>query len=464
MQTPPKPVRALWIPWPLAVVLVPLFWLLPKRMGPHFAAVRWPGVIVAHLVWVVYGLGCMTVAYWTPMFGWAAYLTGRTSGHETEALWPDPTISQIARAPMAVLGTLLAGNPEFGVNGWVGGGADLAIGLAMAVAVEAGLILLACLLMPYATAGERGQLLFSRSVKLTLWSTTSLPVLGIAFQAIELLDYTREQLDELWAGAIGLYVLWFVWIWLRSGLRYAGPTEGPAWKPRRPLCETCGYALTGLKSTDNCPECGAAIAYSLPERRRPTSWAAAHRLASRPRAFLRTCWASLRTDFYRRTTVRTDYPAARRFAIWMCLASLPLVVPFGIIEVLLWRPDYALRHLGKAAVAATAIPVGILLFLSLLVLLGRLSGHRSLRTPATVVFYWSAWAVPILLAVDASMLIVYVLKERFQWNMATYHYSWAGTIAHYASGAAICALPAVVFLFAAIRLVRALRQTRFANA
>jgi hypothetical protein len=148
----------------------------------------------------------------------------------------------------------------------------------------------------------------------------------------------------------------------------------------------------------------------------------------------------------------------------MCLASLPLVVPFGIIEVLLWRPDYALRHLGKAAVAATAIPVGILLFLSLLVLLGRLSGHRSLRTPATVVFYWSAWAVPILLAVDASMLIVYVLKERFQWNMATYHYSWAGTIAHYASGAAICALPAVVFLFAAIRLVRALRQTRFANA
>ena len=36
-----EPVRAWWIPWPIAIVLLPLLWLMPKRMGPHFAAVRW---------------------------------------------------------------------------------------------------------------------------------------------------------------------------------------------------------------------------------------------------------------------------------------------------------------------------------------------------------------------------------------------------------------------------------------
>ena len=229
------------------------------------------------------------------------------------------------------------------------------------------------------------------------------------------------------------------------------------------MCETCGYVLTGLRPLDNCPECGTVVADSLPERRTPTRWAATHRLVSRPKAFLATCWAALRTGFYRRSTVLAEYPAARRFAIWVCALSLPLLVPFGIIEVLFWRPEYTLRHLGRAAVVTAAIPVGLLLLVSLLALVGRLSGHRSLRTPAAVVFYWSAWAVPVLLAVDASMLTVYILKEHFRWDMATYYYSWMDTIAHYACAAAICSLPAIVFLIAALRLIKALRQTRFAN-
>ncbi|NLE61507.1 MAG: hypothetical protein GX616_24410 [Planctomycetes bacterium] len=464
MQTPPKPVRALWIPWPLAVVLVPLFWLLPKRMGPHFAAVRWPGVIVAHLVWVVYGLGCMTVAYWTPLFGWVAYLTGRTSGRETEALWPDPTFSQIARAPMAVLGSLLAGNPEFGVNGWVGVGADLAIGLAMAVAVEAGLILLACLLMPYATAGERGQLLFSRSVKLTLWSTTSLPVLGIAFQAIELLNYTRKQLDELWAGAIGLYILWFVWIWLRSGLRYAGPTEGPAWEPRRPLCETCGYALTGLKPADNCPECGTAVALSLPERRRPTAFSAARSLIGRPIAFVRTWRDALRWDFHRRLEIGSEYPTARRFAIVMCIVGGLLPQPTILADVILnVSRNRGLE--GWADFVAPCIGIGLafLLVLSVLILASGVSGNGSIRRAAPIVFYWSAWFIPLIAAVYLSLGLMYVIKKvlRIRREVPWFPGNWPDWGDLLCAGAAL--LIPIVFLFAAIRLARALRETRFAN-
>ncbi|MEZ6243750.1 MAG: hypothetical protein R3B57_11995 [Phycisphaerales bacterium] len=38
------------------------------------------------------------------------------------------------------------------------------------------------------------------------------------------------------------------------------------------LCERCGYVIEGLEPSGNCPECGKAIAESLPERRVGTAW------------------------------------------------------------------------------------------------------------------------------------------------------------------------------------------------
>ncbi len=38
------------------------------------------------------------------------------------------------------------------------------------------------------------------------------------------------------------------------------------------LCERCGYVVEGLDPAGNCPECGKAIAESLPERRVGTAW------------------------------------------------------------------------------------------------------------------------------------------------------------------------------------------------
>lgn len=38
------------------------------------------------------------------------------------------------------------------------------------------------------------------------------------------------------------------------------------------LCETCGYVLEGLETEPRCPECGTAMAWSLPSRRTGTSW------------------------------------------------------------------------------------------------------------------------------------------------------------------------------------------------
>lgn len=38
------------------------------------------------------------------------------------------------------------------------------------------------------------------------------------------------------------------------------------------LCERCGYVVEGLPTDGACPECGKAIAESLPERRASTPW------------------------------------------------------------------------------------------------------------------------------------------------------------------------------------------------
>lgn len=57
------------------------------------------------------------------------------------------------------------------------------------------------------------------------------------------------------------------------------------------LCEACGYLLEGLGADGACPECGRAIAESLPERRQGTP---AQRSAS-PWALGRTVWLAVRS-------------------------------------------------------------------------------------------------------------------------------------------------------------------------
>ena len=64
------------------------------------------------------------------------------------------------------------------------------------------------------------------------------------------------------------------------------------------LCEDCGYALKGLQSNGNCPECGLPIAESSPAKRTGPHWHnhpspgsainLIYSLATRPRHFFRT--------------------------------------------------------------------------------------------------------------------------------------------------------------------------------
>ena len=89
-----QPVRPWWVPWPIAVLAVPLLWILPKRTGPHFAAIRWPGVIVAHLLWTLYGIACIYLAVAAPECGWIAWF--KDSGAGERPAYAQMTFSQTA--------------------------------------------------------------------------------------------------------------------------------------------------------------------------------------------------------------------------------------------------------------------------------------------------------------------------------------------------------------------------------
>lgn len=71
--------------------------------------------------------------------------------------------------------------------------------------------------------------------------------------------------DEI-AGGLGLLNgIWLLWALYRGvGARHPTP---PIERP--PLCEACGYNLTGMTMESRCPECGEAVADSLGPHVRP---------------------------------------------------------------------------------------------------------------------------------------------------------------------------------------------------
>src|SRR5690606_25841087 len=134
----------------LLVVLTPLFWIMPLRMGPHVTAVRWPGIIAAHLFWTIYGLGLCAVAVVAPRFGWVAYLTGYSAGSDM-AVVPPPTLSQVFRSPPAIM--------VWGLAEVASTGEEMVLVIGAFFGVEAVILAAAFLLMPFAAHGEKFRVL-----------------------------------------------------------------------------------------------------------------------------------------------------------------------------------------------------------------------------------------------------------------------------------------------------------------
>ena len=166
----PVPVRPVWMPWPIAVLLAPLFWLMPRQFGPHFAAAGWRAAIAAYLTWTLYGTCCLVlVETWPDMHGRetgscgpVSWVCGKVWPDVKQGPWPGPNLSEALRIPLVYPRFLLRERGYLFER--------FAVLLATA---HVGGLLIAVALMPYVSVGERGRLLLGRLVRLTLWASTS---------------------------------------------------------------------------------------------------------------------------------------------------------------------------------------------------------------------------------------------------------------------------------------------------
>ncbi len=392
-------------------------------------------------------------------------MTGECPGQTETSLWLAPTFSQIVRSPLAL--------PACYISEGIGSLEELVLGIGAVLSGEVALLVAAALLMPYAAAGERTPRLLGRCVRLTLWATTSLVVLGLAEQAIELFVHSHRLVGNLQALAIALYVAWLVWMWMRSAARYLGAAEGPGWEPRWPRCEACGYRLTGLTAADRCPECGLPVAQSLPDSRRPPAFALAQSRLQRIPAFLRT-FAGVLFDrrFFRRLAIDGGHPAARRFAVWVCVLVVPVTfvsawavaTALGVAD---WPPDLDdVREFACDAALPWAVSVPALLcLLGLLGLTGTLIGPRPMARSATVVWHWSAWVLPVVLSSALGLVCCGWLLDTDSHYLSTPVNLLAfGRVDLAAIFAAAClVIPLLMLTVAFVRLWQATRQTRFAS-
>jgi len=92
-------------------------------------------------------------------------------------------------------------------------------------------------------------------------------------------DFERHRPFWLRYGSVilawGFYILSLWWLW--ALLRALRTPRQVAVIPRPPVCDACGYNLTGTPMDSRCPECGLAVIESLgPAARAGTDWDRRH--------------------------------------------------------------------------------------------------------------------------------------------------------------------------------------------
>lgn len=370
------------------------YWIMPGRLGPHLAVDRMRRALGAHALAVLVP-AFVSVVLWG--------VSQLRIADEYDADWgPREGVAH------AVLQT--ARDSAFAPVPWI---APLLI-LGAVPLIELALIALGTLLMPWCADGDRASSVWKRSVKNVYWSTTVLPwalLVGllVSWLLTDALHTNHLQVLMVIVVACGLPVL-LVRMWLVGAKRYVGEPDGPAFRPREPRCDDCGYSLIRLPVEGRCPECGLPVRESLPNgRRRPTPWQE-HEL--RPRGFreLLRLQRVLLWDrsFFKRLPVHSGIAAARHF--WWGTYALMIVGVLVIVKVAqLLSATWSAVDLGVASVA-------VLLIAALFVVQAAVSfiacllaqfhyGVSDYRVSATVCYYASPmmWPVALLAATAAAV-------------------------------------------------------------
>lgn len=287
--------------------------------------------------------------------------------------------------------------------------------------LEVAFPVLATFAMPFAAGGDRASSVWKRSLKNVYWCTTIIIPLSIAYFVLILCGMRPSQLslsndlDLIFILLIYAGIIIFATLFLRAIFvgthRYVGPPDGPAFSPREPHCDGCGYLIIGLQIKSRCPECGLAVADSLPGgRRSDTPW---QRHQFKPRGFLelvRMQWQVLRgIQVFRRIPVHRDIRAARHFwwATWVLITFVLLAIlrtGFGFL------PDtgYLGASMGPVAILACTLPMLLqfaVMFAGCLWSQWRY-GVRDYRVSAVVCYYASPLMWPCMMVVLVLLVLV----------------------------------------------------------
>ena len=450
----PPPVKAFGVHWLFVPAVALPALILPRRMGPYLAASNLRAAYVAHFL----GVAALVAVYLL-----APYMSAPMQ--ETSLSW-----SETVRTPLAELTLLVMDNPMV---------RPFLVQFVIVIGIGEGLIWLAAMAcMPWIAAGEPSRRVYLRSMKLLLWSTLSCLVLLVMMYAVVRWTDVYWMSDESAITCGALWLLWWIWILLRWGDRYGGPAEGPSFEPRSVRCEQCGYPLIHLPTTGRCPECGRAVADSLPGRREAPVFARARGWRRRGAAFFATLWAALRVQrFGERLAVHGGRRMARRFAVRVCsliglvaLALCPLYWPDSDAADLHYEvvDDPVLFHVTQCAVLiVTTWAMGALAGAATLVAGGLLVTWGGWREPARrglLTCYGAGWLViPAVLVVAAVWSCVGL--EKTKWFKGQVQLPVVGPIDVVLLIVMALFVPALTALgLWLFQLRRLLRATRFANA
>ena len=465
---PIEPVKAWRIHWLLAPLAAIPAVLLPRRMGPHLANSSWASAYVAHVFSGFVAVGIM----------FAAAIEHQSGGEQslTDVFLFNPFV-ELRRA---LAGSVLL---LYGLwNGWL----EILSTLLAFVLIEGAIWIAALLLIPLYAAGEGARRTYFRCVKLLLWSSAcQVPIvwffMHLAFWGEDYV-YGPTWGLAMWAA----FQLWWLSVLVRLGGRYGGPEEGPRWEQRHPRCENCGYSLVSLSLEGRCPECGVAVAESLPERRRPPAFATARGVRDRCVGFAQTVWqSSFAKRCAKNVTVWGHHRAARSYALLICLlvglvSAGTRVAAYGVAQGGLWptawpgewapRPHTADFFFRKFEFLAVGVLCGIggglvvmLWMLKVGLFLSRF-GFRDAADRVVILCYATTWLlVPLLLGISGGWAAYGIIEiwGPFR-SIRVMEDAWIEPeIAIWLAGL----LPAIVTLIMSFRRVHVmLRLTRFANA
>jgi hypothetical protein len=434
-----------------------LYWLMPKRIGPHLAVGSFKRAWAAHVIAIV-----LTAAV---VGAWALYANGLS-------IW-SPHELRVKLAEMVIV----AAATTVGVPSWFTWG----VLIRAIVTGELALVLLAVFLMPWCAGGDSTWSVFKRSLKNVYWSTTlwvpiaTLVGWWIAADVEHALWFL--YLEGQWSLLLVLVVFGVpVFVLLRALLvgasRYVGPPDGPSFRPREPLCERCGYCITGLPLTGNCPECGFAVRDSLPGgRRRQNAWQLNE---FRPRGLLevvRMQWRILcDPTFFEHLPVQGQISTARHF--WWVTFILILLISINASWLLTagfssrgrWYEGEVLAARVLSVVWATVLPFILQILTTFAACLwGQfILKIRDYRTSAAVCYYASPLMWPTVFVLFTWGLMLVALDR---WAARATPFEFLGielvAPALVAIGMLIVFVAALLFWW--FRLIRALRCVRHAN-